>query len=57
MIRFDHRGIGLSDWMEHWSKKQAYTLEDMASDAKAMLDHLLIKKAYIVGASMGGMIS
>lgn len=57
VIRFDHRGVGLSDWLENWSKKEAYSLEDMVGDAKAILDHLSIKKAHIVGASMGGMIS
>lgn len=35
----------------------AYTLEDMADDAVALLDHLKIDKAHIVGASMGGMIA
>jgi pimeloyl-ACP methyl ester carboxylesterase len=35
----------------------AYTLEDVADDAAALLDHLEIDKAHIVGASMGGMIA
>jgi pimeloyl-ACP methyl ester carboxylesterase len=35
----------------------AYTLEDMADDGAALLDHLNIDKAHIVGASMGGMIA
>lgn len=35
----------------------AYTLEDVADDAAALLDHLDIGDAHIVGASMGGMIA
>lgn len=34
-----------------------YTLEDMSDDAAALLDHLDIDRAHIVGASMGGMIA
>ncbi len=34
-----------------------YTLEDVADDAAALLDHLEIDDAHIVGASMGGMIA
>jgi pimeloyl-ACP methyl ester carboxylesterase len=34
-----------------------YNLNDMALDGLSLLDHLNLKKAHVVGASMGGMIA
>ncbi len=34
-----------------------YTLVDMTRDVVALLDHLGIDRAHVVGASMGGMIA
>lgn len=73
VIRYDNRDIGLSEKLHHHGPanamdafakaatgqpiKSAYVLNDMAEDAVHLLDALHIKKAHIVGASMGGMIA
>jgi pimeloyl-ACP methyl ester carboxylesterase len=57
VIRYDHRGTGLSDWVTHWDSKNPYTLPDMANDAIAVLDELDIKQAHLIGLSMGGMVA
>ena len=73
VIRFDNRDVGLSQKMEGlkspsklafaaahlfgYKPTAPYSLEDMASDAIELLKALGIKKAHIVGASMGGMIA
>ena len=72
-IVFDNRDAGLSDNFDEkgrppfiWNyikfylnlpMRSTYSLEDMANDGVALLDHLQIEKAHIVGASMGGMIA
>ena len=68
VIRYDNRDVGLSTKLDTagvpdmpqifaGTAKPAYTLDDMAADAAALLDALGIAKAHIVGASMGGMIA
>ena len=57
VIRYDHRGTGLSDWIEHWDRKRPYSVADMARDAVAVLDAVGIQRTHIVGLSMGGMIA
>ena len=52
VIRFDNRDVGRSTWVE-----AAYTLDDMAADAAALLESLDIPAAHVVGASMGGFIA
>src|SRR5689334_18313886 len=73
VIRFDNRDIGLSTKLDDHGMpnvlkvmaavargEQAdapYRLSDMAADAVALLDHLHVRAAHVVGASMGGMIA
>ncbi len=73
VIRFDNRDVGLSTHFEDAGRpnlpwaiakrtlglpiKPIYSLDDMANDAVALLDHFGIASAHIAGVPMGGMIA
>ncbi|GAB4382539.1 alpha/beta fold hydrolase [Albidovulum sp.] len=52
LIRPDYRGRGASDW----TGAASYTVAREAQDALALLDHLGIDRAAILGTSRGGII-
>jgi pimeloyl-ACP methyl ester carboxylesterase len=52
VVTFDNRGVGGSA-----KPSGPYTTRMMADDTVALMDHLGIKKAHIMGISMGGMIT
>ena len=57
VIRFDNRDVGRSTWFdEAGTDGPAYTVEDMADDAAAVLDAAGVEAAHVLGVSMGGMI-
>lgn len=55
VIRFDHRDQGLSDDVD-WDNNPC-TIEDLAKDVINILDAYEVKKAHVVGHSMGGIIA
>jgi len=72
VIRYDHRDVGRSTWLEDAGEPDlprllarralglpvpaAYTLSDLAADVVGLLDGLGIDSAHVVGSSMGGMV-
>jgi len=50
VVTFDNRGFGKSD-----KPPGPYTTKMLAGDTVALMDHLGIEKAHILGGSMGGM--
>ena len=52
LIRMDYRGRGQSGW----SGADSYTVPQEARDALALLDHLGVAQAAILGTSRGGLI-
>lgn len=68
VIAFDNRDVGLSGRVAakppglfkqllRLTKDSPYDLGDMTADTLALLDHLQIDRAHLVGMSMGGMIA
>ena len=51
-IIYDHRGTGASD-----KPQTGYSIEQFADDCIAVLDHLSIARAHLVGYSMGGRVA
>jgi pimeloyl-ACP methyl ester carboxylesterase len=69
VIRYDNRDCGRSTMMNGAvtpsplrallgdNRTASYTLNDMAQDAAALLDHLEVVQAHVMGISMGAMIA
>lgn len=53
LIRMDYRGRGASDW----TGPASYTVPQEAADALALLDHLGVAQAAVLGTSRGGLIA
>lgn len=54
VIVFDNRDVGHTT---KFADAEQYTIDDMADDVAALLDHIGISAAHIAGQSMGGMIA
>jgi pimeloyl-ACP methyl ester carboxylesterase len=69
VVRYDNRDAGLSTWFDEagpvnlaaiWGGDHAtlaYTLEDMADDAVAVLDAVGVAATHVAGISLGGMVA
>ena len=53
LIRPDYRGRGRSDWAD----PATYTIPQEAADVLALMDHLGLERAAILGTSRGGLIA
>jgi pimeloyl-ACP methyl ester carboxylesterase len=53
VITFDNRGVGETDM----PRELRYATGELAEDARALLDHLNVKRAHVIGASMGGTVA
>ncbi|HVB81045.1 MAG TPA: alpha/beta fold hydrolase [Candidatus Binataceae bacterium] len=52
VLTFDQRGSGLSD-----KPDMDYSIAMLADDTAALMDHLALSPAHVIGVSMGGMIA
>jgi pimeloyl-ACP methyl ester carboxylesterase len=73
VIRFDNRDVGQSTKLDHLGFQRPkellkrrllrrpvraeYTLDDMAGDTAALIEHLGFSSAHVVGMSLGGMVA
>jgi len=55
VIKYDHRDFGYSEKIDF--NKNPYDMMDLTRDAVAVLDSFDVKKAHIIGHSMGGFIA
>jgi pimeloyl-ACP methyl ester carboxylesterase len=55
VIRYDHRDTGRSTHIDY--ETEPYDLLDMAKDASELLDKLAVKRAHLVGSSLGSAIA
>lgn len=53
VVTFDNRGVGETGLVEG----EAYAMAQMADDAAGLLEQLGVKKAHVLGTSMGGTIA